>query len=62
METVTKIVEMGFIDPSVIFADGTHIKANANKNNYIKKKVKEAATVYQKELEKEIDEFRELNG
>ena len=28
------------IDPEVIFVDGTHIKANANKNKRIKKQVK----------------------
>lgn len=59
---VTKIIEMGFIDESSIFIDGTHIKANANKHKAIKKRVKEIATTYQKEMEKEIDEYRELNG
>lgn len=59
---VTRIVERGLIDESVIFVDGTHIKANANKHKEIRKKVRVIADAYHKQLEKEIDEFRELNG
>ncbi len=59
---VTNLFEMGLVDSSVIFVDGTHIKANANKHKLIKKQVKVVSDKYQKELAKEIDEFRELNG
>ena len=59
---VTRIVENNLIDESVIFVDGTHIKANANKHKEIKRKVRVIADEYHKQLEKEIDEFRELNG
>ncbi len=59
---VTKIIEAGLADPSIIFVDGTHIKANANKHKLIKKQVRVVANQYQKDLEKEVDEFRELNG
>lgn len=59
---VTNILEKGLIDEKVIFVDGTHIKANANKHKEIKRKVRVIADKYKKELEKEIDEFRELNG
>jgi len=59
---ITQVIELGFIDESVIFVDGTHIKANANKHKSIKKRVKEIANIYQIQMEKEIDEFRELNG
>ena len=50
------------IDPEVIFVDGTHIKANANKNKRIKKQVKIITDKYHKELENEVNEFREMNG
>lgn len=59
---VTKIVEKGLIDTSVIFVDGTHIKANANKHKSIKRQVRVIADKYHQDLEKEVDEFRELNG
>jgi len=59
---LTKIIEKGLVDPSVIFVDGTHIKANANKHKSIKKEVRVIADKYQKELRGEIDEFREYNG
>lgn len=42
---ITQVIEMGFIDESVIFVDGTHIKANANKHKSIKKRVKEIANI-----------------
>ena len=32
---ITQVIELGFIDESVIFVDGTHIKANANKHKSI---------------------------
>ncbi len=59
---LTKIVEMGLVDTSIIFVDGTHIKANANKHKSIKRQVRIVADKYHQALEKEVDEFRELNG
>lgn len=59
---VTQIIEKGLIDPSVIFVDGTHIKANANKHKSIKRQVRMVADQYHQMLEKEVDEFRDLNG
>jgi transposase len=59
---VTRLVEKDLIDASVIFVDGTHVKANANKHKSIKKVVKEVANKYHQELTSEIDEFREYNG
>ena len=34
------------VDPSVVFIDGTHIKANANKKKFQKEQVNKAAKVY----------------
>lgn len=44
-------VETRFVDPSVLFIDSTHIKANANKRKYKKKFVRRAAQQYKEELD-----------
>lgn len=61
-EVLSRLIKDKFIDTSIIFVDGTHIKANANKHKRTKELVKEVTTKYQKELMDEINEFRELNG
>lgn len=61
-KVITLLIEKNLIDTSVIFVDGTHIKANANKHKSIKKQVKIASDKYHKELEDEINEFREYSG
>lgn len=61
-EVLSRLIRDKFIDTSIIFVDGTHIKANANKHKRTKELVKEVTTKYQKELMDEINEFRELNG
>ena len=38
-----------------MFIDGTHLKANANKNKSVNKEVEIAAKRYQKELDEEIE-------
>lgn len=55
-------VEEGFVDPTMVFVDGTHVKASANKNKRVKVLVKEQTRSYRKELEKEIDEVRKAHG
>lgn len=57
-----QVTESGFIDASAVFIDGTHIKANANRNKKEKIIVKKPVKQYQKELEEEIDEDREKHG
>ena len=46
-------VRCGFVDASAIFIDGTHIRANANKN----KKVQEIVAVEAKRCQKELSLF-----
>lgn len=48
----------GFVDPDVMFIDGTHVKANANKNKYVKQTVRS----YQDKLDLEINEERINHG
>lgn len=59
---IQKLFDLNLVDTSVIFFDGTHIKANANKHKIIKKQVKVATDKYQKDLEEEINEFRRKMG
>ncbi len=56
------LVDNNLIDTSIIFVDGTHIKANANKKKYIKKEVNIEFTKFEKELRKDIQEERKSLG
>ena len=51
-----------FVDPSIAYIDGTHIKAHANKKKSIKAKVKKEVLFYEEELKKEIDRDRKEHG
>ena len=59
---LNKALNNRMVDPSVIFIDGTHIKASANKKKYQKEQVKKAAKVYSGQLRKEVNEEREKLG
>ena len=61
-EILTRLISHKFVDTSILFVDGTHIKANANKHKRTKVLIKETTTKYQKQLLDEINEFREING
>lgn len=55
-------IENGLVDTSVVFIDGTHIKANANTHKNYKKLIAKEAKSYDELLNKEIDEDREKHG
>lgn len=55
-------VSKGFVDPSIIFIDSTHIKANANKKKAKKVLARKTARAYEQQLRKEINEDRLKNG
>lgn len=55
-------VAEGFVNPSAVFIDGTHVKASANKNKRVKMMVKEETRTYRAELEEEIDRIRKEHG
>lgn len=69
-ETVTQIFEWilgeveqaGYLEPEVVFVDGTHIKANANMKKKVKESIPVAARTYEKQLRKEVNEDREKHG
>ena len=46
----------------MVFIDGTHIKASANKKKYQKEQVAKAARVYAKRLREEVNEERAKLG
>ncbi len=53
-EILSQCVQANLVDPSVIFVDGTHIKAHANNRKYTKQVTTKIASYYQEDLEKEI--------
>lgn len=55
-------IKSGLVKAEEVFIDSTHVKANANKNKYIKKKVRKEARKYQEMLEEEINEERIAHG
>ena len=56
------LIDNNLIDTSIIFVDGTHIKANANKKKFIKKAVNVEFTKFEKEIQKEIKAYRKEIG
>lgn len=55
-------VSHGFVEPEVLFIDATHVKANANKNKYLKEIVQEQSKKYQELLDDEINQDRIAHG
>lgn len=55
-------IECGFIRADAVFIDATHVKANANKNKYIKKMAQHRAHKYKRDLLSEINEDRLEHG
>ncbi|MFQ6858234.1 MAG: transposase, partial [Lawsonibacter sp.] len=59
---LNKALNNRMVDPSMIFIDGTHIKASANKKKLQKEQVAKAAKVYEEQLRKEVSEERKQLG
>ena len=59
---LNEIAEAGYLSPTAVFIDGTHIKANANNKKKIQEEVPVAAKRYAKELMKEVNTDREKHG
>ena len=59
---LNKALNNRMVDPSIIFIDGTHIKASANKKKFQKEQVKKAAKVYSGQLRREVNAEREKLG
>ena len=59
---LNKALNNRMVDSSMVFIDGTHIKASANKKKYQKEQVAKAARVYAKRLREEVNEERSKLG
>lgn len=59
---LNEIAEAGYLSPSAVFIDGTHIKANANNKKKIQEEVPVASKRYAKELMQEVNADREEHG
>lgn len=57
-----EIAHAGYLTPSAVFIDGTHIKANANSRKKIEEEIPVAAKRYADELMKEVNADREEHG
>ena len=62
VKILIEAIECGFIRADAVFIDATHVKANANKNKYIKKMARHRAHKYKRDLLIEINEDREEHG
>ena len=59
---LNKALNNRVVDPSMIFIDGTHIKASANKRKFQKEQVAKVAKIYSEELRREVNAEREKLG
>lgn len=59
---LNKALNNKMVDPSIIFVDGTHIKASANKKKFQKEMVAKTAKIYAQQLHKEVNAEREKLG
>ena len=59
---LNKALNLRMIDPNVIFMDGTHIKASANKKKFQKERVSKTAKIYAEQLRQEVNAERAAMG
>lgn len=55
-------MDKGLINPTEVFVDSTHIKANANKKKFEKAEIEVTSKRYQDLLDIEINEDRVIHG
>ena len=59
---LSKALNNRMVDPSVIFIDGTQIKANANNKKRQKELIAQTAKIYDEKLREEVNADREAHG
>ena len=59
---LNKALNNKMVEPGMVFIDGTHIKASANKKKYQKEQVSKTAKVYARQLREEVNAEREKLG
>ena len=62
VKILMEAIECGFVKADAVFIDATHVKANANKNKYVKKMAQHRAHKYKRDLLIEINADREEHG
>ena len=53
-----QVFDAKLVEPRLVYLDGTHIKAHANRHQFVNQEVAVEALIYQEALEKEINEVR----
>jgi transposase len=61
-QIVEQAQEAGIVTGRVLYTDSTHLKASANKHRFDVKEVEVAPQAYLEELDKAVDEDREVHG
>ncbi len=61
-EIVFKAISSNLVKGKILYSDSTHIKANANKQKFIKKEVEKSTKSYLEKLEESVTETREKHG
>lgn len=61
-EIVRQAIKCGLVSGKILYADSTHIKANANKNKFELVQITVEPKEYLDELDKDINEDREAHG
>lgn len=61
-ETVRQAKAHGWVNGRVLLSDSTHVKANANKNKFLRRAKTEKAVSYLVELEQAVEADREAHG
>ena len=56
-----EVAAAGYLEPEVVFIDGTHIKANANLKKQVKQAIPAAAKVYEQQLREEVNADRDAH-
>ncbi len=59
---LSEVADAGYLTPTAVFIDGTHIKASANNKKKIQDEVPVAAKRYAKELMEEVNKDRDEHG
>lgn len=59
---VFQAINKKLVEGKIFYTDSTHLKANANKNKFIKEQVKKSTKDYLEDLEKAINEDRLAHG
>ena len=59
---LNKALNHRMLDPTMVFMDGTQIKASANKKKYQKEKIAKTAKIYAEQLREEVNAEREKLG